>query len=101
MKKLLLIIALVAAIFCTDTASACVSGRCGSYNYYPRTSYARSYYGRGFGRSYYGRGYSRYGRGYSRYGYRSYGHRYARRSYGRYGFGRTYSHCTRCGYSRW
>ena len=82
MKKLLLIVALVAAVFCADTASACSYGRCGSY--YGRSSYGRSYY-RGNGRHFgYGRGYRSYGRGY-RYG-RGYGRRFG---YGR-GYGRGY-----------
>ena len=88
MKKLLLIIALFAAVFCADTAMACSSGRCGYYG--------RSYYGRSYTR-HYNRGYRHYNRGYLHYG-RSFGRHYNR---GYRHFSRGYGRCTRCGYSRW
>ena len=81
MKKLLCVICLLAATLFVDTASACVSGRCGSY--YGRPSYSHSY-GRRFGH---------------RVGFhgRRFGHRFGRRIGFRAHRAHRVSYCSYCG----
>ena len=88
MKKLLLIVALVAAVFCADTASACSDNRCWGYttsvsvsqhaNRIGRISYRPTHYrfhGHRFGLRH---GFRAYRLGY-RHGFHRYGRRFGHR----------------------